>query len=488
MACWSTRRPRATRSIWAITGSLVLLVSGLFFLWRAPGHTPAGPQLVLIIVGITGLLVFSQREAITASPATAAKRPRMPGDRTSPWVDRTVTLLFCAGAYASSRFWAGWSDAQGLASSSALGSIGLILLAILATSALHEFGHAMAAWSFNMKLLSFNAGPFQWRKRDGRWRFRFQGSGLVNLGGAISVVPTNARQPLWQDICMIAAGPAASICFGCVALQATLGVRGTVYEPAWEFLANLASFCLIAAVLNLFPFRAEAGAYSDGARILQLLTDSPVAGLHRALSAVQSTLVTSRRMRDLDAEALQQTACMFAEHSSGLYLHLAAAQSYDDSGRLAEARAALAAADAAYDAFRIDLSAQLQTVFIYGHAYLNRDAVAARLWWGRMEQNKPEDRNIHYWLARAALLWIEDSREEARQAWLKADADASYLPHFGAYGYDRHRCDLLRQKLDPIRPAAEDRNVIGSQSLPPQRLAPMSYPVFGINTAVAAAE
>jgi Zn-dependent protease len=483
MACWTTRRPRARRSAWAIAGSAVLLLSGLVFL-RQASHF-AAPQWVLIAVGMVGLFVFSRPETVPYHSTVAVKRPRMPGDRTNPWLDRAVTLLFCAAAYASSRIWAGWSETQGLASNSALASIGLILLAVLATSMLHELGHATAAWSFNMKLLSFNAGPFQWRKREGRWRFKFEPSGLVNLGGAVSVVPTNRQQPRWQDVCMIAAGPAASICFGLIALRATLSVRGTAHEPAWEFLAHLASFCLIAAVLNLLPFRAERGAYSDGARILQLLTGSPVASLHRALSSVQSTLVTARRMRDLDAEAMEQTAATFGQHLGGLQLRLYAAQSYDDSGRLTQARAALATAEAAFGEFSTDLSASLHTVFIYGHAYLNRDAVAARLWWERMEQKKPDDRNIHYWLARTALLWIEGRLEEAEQTWLKAYAQARQLPQFGAFEYDRHRCTLLRQELDLVSPASPVQEIVTQPRLSP-RPASMPYPIFGVNPVVAA--
>jgi hypothetical protein len=40
----------------------------------------------------------------------------------------------------------------------------------------------------------------------------------------------------------------------------------------WELLALIASFSLIAAVFNLFPFQSERGTYSDGARMLQLLS------------------------------------------------------------------------------------------------------------------------------------------------------------------------------------------------------------------------
>jgi hypothetical protein len=489
MACWTTRRPRYTPSAWAIAASLLHLAAGVFFLRYASRFTSAGPQLALIAAGIAGLCVFCRRDALPGPYVHARKTPRMAGDHTSPWVDRAVTFLFCAAAYGSSRLWANWADARGLASHAPLSSIALILLAILATSALHELGHAVAALSLGMRLLAFNAGPFQWRKREGRWGFRFHASGLVTLGGAVSVVPTRERQPRWQDVCMIAAGPCASICFGLLALWATLSGGGAFYARAWEFIADLASFSLIAAVLNLLPFRAQGGAYSDGARILQLLTASPVAGLHRALVGFQSTLVTVRRLRDLDAEAMEHTAARFTPHLSGLHLRLCAVLAYDDAGRPADARRVLGAAEDSYNDFKIDIPCALHTVFIYGHACLNRDAPAARLWWDRMQAKQPKEAcSIDYWLARTALLWTEGRRADAEHAWQMAEAKVRHLPRFGAYEYDRYRCALLRQELDLISPVETARAPVPAHPWQVAKPAAVSYPIFGINPIAAAAE
>jgi len=44
----------------------------------------------------------------------------------------------------------------------------------------------------------------------------------------------------------------------------------------------MASFSFLAAAFNLLPFRSATGSYSDGARILQLLTNSPVVEIQRA--------------------------------------------------------------------------------------------------------------------------------------------------------------------------------------------------------------
>jgi Zn-dependent protease len=455
MACWTTRKPRATPSAWAIAASCVTLAFGLLSLRYSGRPVQAAiPELFLIAAGLAGILVFARREKLPLPFANAPVSPRIAGDRTSPWGDRAVTLLFCATAYAASRFWSDWAAPRDIPNSSPAASIALILLAVLVTSVLHELGHAVVAWAFRMKLLSFNAGPFQWRWREGRWSFSFQPSGLVTLGGAVSVVPTHARQPRWQDICMILAGPAANLLIGLAVLYATLHAEGSFYVREWEFLARIASFGIIAAVLNLLPFRAQ-GAYSDGARILQLLTGSPVAELLRSLIGTQTTLVTARRPRELDAEALQRTAELFPQHVTGVHLQLSAAQSYEDAGWIAGARAALAAAESASERFNIDLPPSLQSIFVYGHATLNRDASAARLWWKRMERKPPDRLNVDYWLARTALLWIEGRYADAEIAWQRADSGAAALPHYGAYEYDRSRCARLRRELNLVSPARE---------------------------------
>jgi hypothetical protein len=90
---------------------------------------------------------------------------------------------------------------------------------------------------------------------------------------------------------------------------------------------------------------------------------------------------------------------------------------------------------------------------------LNRNAVAARLWWERMEAKKLERFSVDTWIAQSALFWIEGRQKEAEEAWRKADAEAQKLPQFGAYEFDRFRCALLRKELDhpstePVVPVA----------------------------------
>ncbi len=216
----------------------------------------------MIAEGLLGLFVFSRRgQAYTPEPA-AAKPASVPGDRTSPWFDRAATLLFIFATFKVLGLWMPWGRAHHLPAASVLLWFSYICLVILITAVLHEGGHALAAYTFRMKLLSFNAGPLQWRKREGKWRFQFRTSGV--LGGNVHVLPTHPDQPAWHDICMVAAGPLVNLSTGPIFLWAAFHAQGAPWQPAWFFFALMASFSFLAAAFNLLPFRSATGSFSDG--------------------------------------------------------------------------------------------------------------------------------------------------------------------------------------------------------------------------------
>ena len=478
MACWTTRKSSTGRSAWAIVASLVNIATGIFIFRYTRHFNFASPEPLLIAIGIAGLFVFSRHQSASSQAVAAAKRTPVAGDRTSSWFDQVATVIFIVATWQAMGRWYPWARAHHLPAVSGIFSLLLIALVALVTAILHECGHTLAALAFQMKLLGFNVGPFQWLKREGKWTFQFKTSGI--LGGAVHVVPINPDQPRWHDVCMVAAGPLTNICTGPLFLWAAFHAQGTRYQPAWFFLALMASFAFLVAAFNLLPFRTASGSYSDGARILQLLTDSPVVELHRTMRRLQSTLVTALRFRDLDPDTFLRVASRYPRELTGLHCYLCAAMSFEDAGRVPEARAALASAEAIYNNFPINLPVPLHTVFIIDHACLNRDPAAARLWWDRMKAKKPEPPTIDYWLARTALLWIEGNLSEAEQAWHQADARAQNLPHFGAYEFDRYRSTLLRHELDsaalnksldqsrtPERPSAEPLPASEPQSVSP---------------------
>ena len=286
VACWSTRKPTAFRSPWAIAASSIYLGVGLVFLAGAHQISFASPELLLITAGAAGLAVFSRNTSVPTPIVSApAKLARVAGDRTSVWFDRLATLVFMFATWQVMAAWYPWARAHHLRAFVGLPLLCLIAVVALITAVLHECGHALAARAFGMTLLGFSAGPLQWRKQEGKWILQFKTSGF--LGGTVHVLPTHPDEPAWHDVCMVAAGPLANIVTGPIFLWAALHAQGAAWQPIWFFFALMASFSLLVAGFNLVPFRSGTGSYSDGARILQLLTNSPAVELLRALRRLQ---------------------------------------------------------------------------------------------------------------------------------------------------------------------------------------------------------
>ena len=270
MAWWTTRDPRPARSAWAVAASAVNLATGLLIVRFASGSDASiGSGLLSIAVGLAGLIVFCGG---ATTPAAGANQPSA-STTPIPWSEHASTALFIVAQIAAAHLWAGWVYSRGLPTAGGVSSSFLIVLAAISTSALHEGGHALAARAFRLELLKFHAGPFHWRRLEGQWSFNFHAPGLLTLGGVVGIAPSRrATQSRWQDLCVVAAGPFANICTGLMALAAALRAQAILPLPVWELLALIASFSLIAAVFNLFPFQSERGTYSDGARMLQLLS------------------------------------------------------------------------------------------------------------------------------------------------------------------------------------------------------------------------
>jgi len=163
---------------------------------------------------------------------------------------------------------------------------------------------------------------------------------------------------------------------------------------------------------------------------------------------VGATLVTPLRPRDFDLDRILRTAQGITEGKPALLLRLYAYLCFLDRGKTSQANQALKDAESVYHRSVTDIPAELHTEFVFGSAYVGRDAAAAREWWTRMEAKKSTRINGDYWRAYSALLWIEGKIRESDDAWQKCDALARQLPEAGAYEFDRYCCALLRKALD----------------------------------------
>lgn len=441
MAWWAVRKGKRTARGWAIAASAAEIVFS-----SVPMLAKGSPIWLVTAMGVAGLIVFSRRKVLAEIAVSAESLPRLPGDGTSKFVDKAVRLAGYACALAALFWWKGWAERRHLPISDGLTLLFLLLLADWICVAAHESGHALTARVLGMKIRSFVVGPFHWQLRHGKLQFEFHPSGLVASGGRTGFLHANPRDSRWLDVCTFAGGPAASLCLGLAALWATIAAPGRPWQREWELLAFVAVFSLIGFFTNLLPIRPEAN-YSDGARIYQLISGGPWADAHRAFSIAGSSEFTPLRPRDYDIQTIRQAASSLKHGRQALFLRLLAYFHFLDCNRIPEAIEALAEAEEAYDRSPSDVAAEVGAEFVYGNALLKRDAAAARKWWERLEAGKPHRDDTDYWLARSALLWIENHPEEAREAWKTGNRIAEGRPAAGAYEFDRDRFTQLRETL-----------------------------------------
>jgi len=451
-AAWYTmRRGMASARYWVIPPSLFyLMVGGAALLPRV--H--AGVLTFLSLgVAVAGPLVTWRGKSQAVSTGTAPI-PKIKGDGTSNLLNHAGVLFSAASYVGSLMLWNQWLRAHGLPTAHR-GLIQVVTLSLVATF-FHELGHASIGIAFHMKLRAFIVGPFISRIEEGRWKFKFNAAGFLSLGGATGVVPTSARQPAWQQLMMIAAGPVTNFYMGILsgALALAFTHQPDVYAAYIYPLALFAIINFVDCFTNLIPLRSATG-YSDGAQIYQLLSSGPWAAYHRTMSVVSSSLVTPLRPRDYDMRALDKASNGISEGLVGLRLRLFKYSHFLDCGRLQEAGQAIKEAEAVYDTPGFKLPAELHTAFVFANAYVLRDATAARTWWQRMEALKPKRFNVDYWMASAALHWIEGNVAQANEDWAKCNEKAMKLPVAGAYEFDRYLCGLLRSAIagDPTPPA-----------------------------------
>jgi tetratricopeptide (TPR) repeat protein len=179
---------------------------------------------------------------------------------------------------------------------------------------------------------------------------------------------------------------------------------------------------------------------------------------------VASTLVTSRRPRDYDVEALRAAGNFLARGDRGMLLRLYICMHYLDTGEIEEAIASLGEAEGLYEGLALQSPAGTCAVFVFLNAIYKRDRAAAELWWQRLQAQRNIDLDAEYWQARAGLLWMQGQTDEARSACEHGYALALELPAAGAYDYTRSGFDAVRNALDEPSPGlAEMLTAINSE-------------------------
>jgi hypothetical protein len=445
-AWWTIWKGKRSARGWGIAASLttiLLPVSIIYFLPSVWTHL-----WLLAAIGIVGLAAFSRRYEEIHSATRAHVSHRIPGDGTSNLLNRSVGFISTGVVLATLIFVGRWSSARGVSEIHGFGRRAIsIVLVLLVITILHEVGHTVTGLALGMRLRAFVVGPFQWRVRGGKWNFQFKLADILSAGGATGVVPATTDFPRSRYLVMTAAGPLVNLLTGIIALIISFAAEANSSAQVGGRLALFGALSVTLCAFNLLPFKTGDN-YSDGANIHQLLSRGPWSDFHAVVAVVGSSLVTPLRPRNYDIDAIQRAAQCIRDGKQAMLLRLYAYIHYLDEGKNFEAGQALSDAEAVYHRSAAEIPAELHTEFVFGNAYVRRDAVAAREWWTRMEAKKPTRFSEDYWRASSALHWIEGNLREANEAWEKCKVLAQELPEAGAYEFDRYCCLLLRKALD----------------------------------------
>lgn len=432
-----TRKPFAKK--WGMAASFILSFAGCSILYRHDANSLL-VGLILLGLGVTGIIAYLRlRTSINSS------RVSIPGDGTNAYLDKLVWAASAAIAWAVTSRWLNWGDSHKLARESYLSFNLQLLIAVVLSILVHELGHAIAGKALGMKLLAFVVGPFQLHREYGKWKLRLHPTRL--FGGAVAVAPVTLENFRHRKIIQAAAGVIANVGVGLIALGATLAAPGRPWQQAWPFLAQVVTISLFVAPFNLVPFRFKLG-YSDGAKIYQLLSGGLWADYHHALAVVSSSSVSSIRPKDYDTQTMRRAAAHITHGQDELHLHLHTCTAYRDRGQYSEAVEALAKAESVYASANLKLSAEMHGPFIFGNAFLLRNAAGTRLWWDRSVSAKPKIISDGRWIDYAAFLWMDNRINEAYEALENAHAWAQRLPRVGAYEAERDAVILLRRAMD----------------------------------------
>jgi hypothetical protein len=172
------------------------------------------------------------------------------------------------------------------------GLLVLQLLVLLAGTAVHELGHAVAARAVGFDVAGLRVGPFLVAASPRGWRLRLVWE--MAVGGELLSVPSDTERLRLRHATMIAAGPAAHLLLALVALAAAVDTGALVL---WFTAATLG----LGALVNLAPNRPRfSSRWTDGRWLLAWLTQEDRAAQRVGLGVLQRSAASGLRPRDWD--------------------------------------------------------------------------------------------------------------------------------------------------------------------------------------------
>ena len=404
--------------------------------------------LIQVAAGILILVAFLPRDSADQLVLQETRPARIKGDGTTRLSLIAAVVVMIGAMRLGDSLCRQWAQRANLQTNwsflhSQLMLIGALTLAIV----FHELGHVAAGQMVGMKILSFRVGPLHAAFEEGKWKFVLPRSLNSMFAAGVSMIPQNPlRYSRRQAIAAAAGGALANLFLGSIAVLGVLTAKGSAYEAYWDFLGLTATINLGFFLVNLIPVQ-EAEAYSDGARIYQILTGSVLEDYRRIVAMSQATTVTPIRPKNFDIDLIEKIAATNTPSFDQPFLLLMACDYYFDKGQMEVASRKFREAEAANDQETTYWAERCGSIVLRA-ACLLADRDMAEKWWRRRLSAKSFHPGKTNHFPTCAYFAITGGLSEAEEAWRAEFDRANSAPESGGRVFDLFYLGRLREILD----------------------------------------
>jgi Peptidase family M50 len=172
------------------------------------------------------------------------------------------------------------------------------LPALLMILAIHELGHVAAGFAVGFRFEKIRIGPIVFTQTLNRLKFTFQKA--YGFDGIAAMKVLHLRKLRRRLGIYVAGGPLANVLsVVCVWTLLASHVLGTWQHRVGQFLLVFAALSACIGIFNLIPFRRSNGMFTDGARLLSLVTSRVKTRRWLCILALKMEVESGVRPRDL---------------------------------------------------------------------------------------------------------------------------------------------------------------------------------------------
>ncbi|HAI76957.1 MAG TPA: hypothetical protein DCM08_11990 [Microscillaceae bacterium] len=204
-------------------------------------------------------------------------------------------------------------------------TVGIALFSGFLMIAWHELGHLIGGWAVRFRFQMYVVGPLLWMREGQKIVFKWN-KNLNIFGGLALSLPQDTQNLTQRFLWTVAGGPLASLAGGMLFLAIYYGGFGQVTAAnPWAYFAGSVFFINGWMSLGLFlvsalPYHAG-GFFSDGARILNMLSGGIKARREAIILSIISQSTSGIRPRDLSQSLLEEGLSVSEEWKVKPYIH-----------------------------------------------------------------------------------------------------------------------------------------------------------------------